>query len=196
MRTAASMNVAWGSFPPPGIVKQSRWFTTLTHEQRDALCFSLYVHPRRSLFRDVNFSLGKVRVSTLDYEKHSSFTILPKQVCMVFPDDAEPRLLLGVEALALSGFPRDFCGVPLDFVYDYGDRFLLDLAGNMVSTPVLLGMAMAAITSLSWRDTIANATELRTSGGSETTDALGSLATLSESHQEQPKKRRGLLQRR
>ena len=196
MRTAEQMGVPWGSFAPPEELKESPWFATLTHEQRDALCFSLRVQPRPCLFRDVNYALGKVRTTTEEEGWHRSFTIVPKQVCMVFRHDAEPRIMHGAEALALSGFPRAYSGVPLDFVHDYSSGFLMDLAGNMVSTPVLLGMAMAAISSLTWRDTNANATEARTAAESETSAALGSLATLSASHEEQQNKRRGLLQRR
>ena len=87
-------------------------------------------------------------------------TVLPNQMLMAFRQHAggvsalgpadeppEPRLVLGRENLLLQGFPIDIIeGMQGNFK----ESFLTDLAGNMVSTPVLLAMFLSAMASASW----------------------------------------------
>ena len=120
--------------------------------------FSLKTLPAHALFRDVSQSLGQARVSsTRSAEKsdeeptHCASTVLPMQMLMVFAPEQPFRLLLGKEALVLQGFPsRD--PTLSELIDSYSENQMADLAGNMVSTPVMLAMAMAAISAVSWKD--------------------------------------------
>ena len=78
---------------------------------------------------------------------------------MLFNGDESPRLLLGREALWLHGFPifEESIKPLLD---NESEAFLTDLAGNMVSTPVLLALLMSTISSLSWREEESPATTI------------------------------------
>ena len=150
MDTAKQHGVPWGSFPPSTTLAADVWFQTLTRQQQDVVCYSLKVDPSNILFRDVSQSLGQTRVSTSDGATHCAAAVLPNQMMMVFADDQPHRLLLGREALVLQGFPS---GKPsLSELIDATPEVLMaDLGGNMVSTTVMLAMAMAAISSVPWR---------------------------------------------
>ena len=86
---------------------------------------------------------------------------------MCSSDLREPRILLGRESLALQGFPIDV----LDEMGDSGKKdylrepLLTDLAGNMVSTPVMLAAVMATMASVSW--ITAGPQQLEQTSGSE-----------------------------
>ena len=176
MKAASGLGVKWGTFPPQQALAQSPWYMTLTAEQRDALCFSLHYHPNPLLLRDCGQSLNRVRVSTIDVKKnHLAPTMMPKQLCMVFDQVQPPRLLLGRESLWVQGFPigdEDVSHI-LDTV---SEAHLADLAGNMVSTPVFLGLVMASIAALPWRSTEASATELSATLKGENENAMDSFA--------------------
>ena len=152
MNTASALNVPWGTFPPPAELKDSAWFATLTPEQQDALAFSFHQAPGRVLLRDCRNSLGRVRVSTFDAGKHRAQTMVPSQSLIVFDGLQPPRCLLGREALVLQGFPVDD-GRIQGVIKEFSESFLQDLAGNMVATPVLLALAAASVSSLTWRRT-------------------------------------------
>ena len=152
MNTASGLSVPWGTFPPPADLKESAWFATLTPEQQDALSFSFHQTPGRLLLRDCRNTLGRVRVSTFDSGKHRAQTMVPSQLLIVFDGVQPPRCLLGREALALQGFPVNDARIQ-HIVKDFPESFLQDLAGNMVSTPVLLALAAASVSSLTWRST-------------------------------------------
>ena len=69
---------------------------------------------------------------------------------MLFDEDETPRLLLGREALWLQGFPiLEKSVAPV--LEGESESFLTDLAGNMVSTPVLLALVLSTMSALSWR---------------------------------------------
>ena len=152
MNTASALNVPWGTFPPPAELKDSAWFATLTPEQQDALAFSFHQAPGRVLLRDCRNSLSRVRVSTFDAGKHRAQTMVPSQSLIVFDGVQPPRCLLGREALVLQGFPVDD-GRIQGVIKEFSESFLQDLAGNMVATPVLLALAAASVSSLTWRRT-------------------------------------------
>ena len=69
---------------------------------------------------------------------------------MVFAPGHPFRLLLGREALVLQGFPSEDPALS-ELIAAFSEAQMADLAGNMVSTPIMLTMAMAAISSVSWR---------------------------------------------
>ena len=78
--------------------------------------------------------------------------MVPSQLLIVFDGVQPPRCLLGREALALQGFPVNDARTQR-IIKDFSESFLQDLAGNMVSTPVLLALAAASVSSLTWRST-------------------------------------------
>ena len=173
MSTASGLGVPWGTFPPPAVLKKSAWFATLTPEQQDALAFSLHQMPTNLLLRDCRNSLGRVRVSTRDSGKHRAQTMMPSQCLIVFDGVQPPRCLLGREALTFQGFPVDHDRIQ-SIIKDFTEQFLQDLAGNMVATPVLLALAAATISSLTWRPTCT--TDVTTAvGEGEVTNALDAL---------------------
>ena len=90
--------------------------------------------------------------STIDdvFGIHVAPTMMPKQLCMVFDQVQQPRLLLGRESLWLQGFPIADPIVEV-ILNSEQEGFLNDLAGNMISTPVMLSLIMTSIASLSWR---------------------------------------------
>ena len=150
MNTASGLGVAWGTFPPPAQLRESAWFATLTPEQQDALSFSFHQTPGKLLLRDCRNTLGRVRVSTFDSGKHRAQTMVPSQCLIVFDGVQPPRCLLGREALVLQGFPVDDERIQ-GVIKDFSESFLQDLAGNMVAMPVLLALAAASVSSLTWR---------------------------------------------
>jgi len=152
MNTASALNVPWGTFPPPAELKVSAWFATLTPEQQDALAFSFHQTPGRLLLRDCRNTLGRVRVSTFGSGKHRAQTMVPSQCLIVCDGVQPPRCLLGREALVLQGFPVDDERIQ-GVIKEFPESFLQDLAGNMVATPVLLALAAASVSSLTWRNT-------------------------------------------
>ena len=152
MSTASGLSVPWGTFPPSADLKESAWFATLTPEQQDALSFSFHQTPGRLLLRDCRNTLGRVRVSTFDSGKHRAQTMVPSQLLIVFDGVQPPRCLLGREALVLQGFPVNDKRIQ-PIIKDFSESFLQDLAGNMVATPVLLALAAASVSSLTWRST-------------------------------------------
>ena len=80
---------------------------------------------------------------------HLSFTVTPKQVVVVFKDDEAPRLLLGEEMMLLHGFP---VAAVSGLVNKTANQVLADLAGNMVSTPIILILLMSSVACVEWSD--------------------------------------------
>ena len=127
------------------------WFWTLSSREQHAVCFSLRVNPESLLFRDVSQSLGSTRVSTRSEDgTHCACAVLPSQMMMVFHTGQPYRLLLGREALVLQGFPSRDPSLS-ELIEGTTELLMTNIAGNMVSTPVMLAIAMAAISSVSWR---------------------------------------------
>ena len=156
METADQRGVQWGSFGPSAAMKADDWFNTLTKQQQDAAAFSLRVNPADLLLRDVSQSLGMTRVSTRSAvsesgARHCAAAVLPNQMMMVCAPDQPWRLLLGREALVLQGFPSQDPSLS-ELIANTSEALMADLAGNMVSTPIMLTMAMAVISSVSWRE--------------------------------------------
>ena len=144
----AQKGLRWGDGPPREL-GASLWWPTLTAEQRDSLIFSLAMDDKPVLMRDVLWSIGKVRQSTICPDgRHVSFTVIPKQVVMLFPSNGTPRLQLGREAMLLHGFPLPTPGSQLATV---SESMWHDLAGNMVSLPCCLALMMAAFIAVDWR---------------------------------------------
>ena len=145
-----SHGLRWGETRPPKEVGDSPWWPTLSAEQQDSCIFSLATDSSECLMRDLLWSIGKVRTSSCSPSGHVSFTVIPKQVVMVFPDDGNPRLQLGREAMLLQGFPLPKPGSPIASVKE---SMWHELAGNMVTLPCCLNILMSIVAALDWRQT-------------------------------------------
>ena len=152
-KIVAGLGVSWSKVcDVPANLNQSDWFHTLTPEQRDAASFSVHFQGPDALLHDLSQSLGRERVSVFDEEiqLHLAPTMTPGQVIIACNEEESPRLLLGREASWLSGCP----------ILQKNSRhlelrervFFTDLAGNMISTPVLLALLLSTISALSWRE--------------------------------------------
>ena len=147
----AANGLRWGDRQPPKEMKESPWWQTLTAEQQDSLTHSLAEDKENILLRDVLWSIGKVRRSKKEPSGHVSFTVMPKQIVMIFPSEGTPRLQLGREAMLLQGFPLpQNLGKSLG---EFAESLWNDLAGNMVSLPVCLNMLMSIVAAVDWRKT-------------------------------------------
>ena len=147
----AENGLRWGGSQPPKEVKESPWWPTLTAEQQDSCIFSLALDNEDWMMRDVLWSIGKVRLSQKAPFGHVSFTVIPKQIVMLFRKEGIPRLQLGREAMLLQGFPLpQNLGKPLESV---SESLWHDLAGNMVSLPCWLNMLMSIVAAVDWRKT-------------------------------------------
>ena len=151
MQVAEQAGIQWGHFPPTAMMQNSPWYHTMTHLQKDSVCFSLAAQPAKHFFRDVKCSFGRTRLNPRPHEEtggiHIASTCVPNQLWMVFDEAREPRLVLGREYLWLQGFPIDeICKMQGNFK----ESFLTDLAGNMVSTTIFLGIVQSAMAALSW----------------------------------------------
>ena len=142
--------LCWGETQPPTEVKDSPWWQTLTAEQQDSCIFSLARDSEQCLMRDCLWSIGKVRLSKEEPSGHVSFTVIPKQLVMLFPRDGTPRLQLGREAMLLQGFPLPKPDSPIK---DVSEFMWHDLAGNMVSLPCCLNILMSIVAAVDWRET-------------------------------------------
>ena len=143
-----SHGLRWGETQPPKEVGDSPWWPTLSAEQRDSCMFSLAVDDKHYLMRDLFWSIGKVRTSSFGPSGHVSFTVLPKQLVMIFPSDGSPRLQLGREAMLLQGFPLPKPGSP---IADVSENLWHDFAGNMVTLPCCLNILMSIVAAVDWR---------------------------------------------
>lgn len=144
----AAWGLRWGETQPPKELGDSPWWDTLTAGQKDSCLFSLATDDKSHLMRDVLWSCGKVRVSREGPTGHISFTVIPKQVVLLFPPGATPRLQLGREAMLLQGFPLPQPESPMSCV---PERMWQELAGNMVSLPCCMSILMAMLAAVDWR---------------------------------------------
>ena len=151
MEIAKANGIDWNYFPPLASMEASRWYQTLSVQQKRSLDFSMAVDKRPHFFRDARCSFGRTRVSNRDEDGQAiAGTFLPNQMLFVFDEKdkrREPRIVLGRENLALQGFPIDIID---KMKGSFTETLITDLAGNMVSTTVFLAILMSAMASLSW----------------------------------------------
>ena len=174
----SSRGLDWGSLQAPPEVRASPWYDTLSSEQRDSLLFSLATRAQsdRTVFRDIGWSPAKVRHSTAnDAQKQVATTQLPKQVNWIIDGRNVPRLQLGREAFLFQGFPTARVQQLVDVT---SERLMGDIAGNMMSTTVVLATLMSMFASVSWRsDVQVSAADLTTSAG-EVDEAMRAFSIL------------------
>ena len=146
-------------FPGPKVsdqLKRSRWFATLTTQQRDVLVYSQSEDPRYHLMRGCSQSVKRVRHSTVSEKGlHIAPTVMPGQYMMLFERAGQPRLMLGEESLLFNGFP--IARMPEEPTWT--QSLMTDLSGNMVSLPVLLALIQSTLTAVPWQ-AVADAPEV------------------------------------
>jgi hypothetical protein len=130
--------------------------------QHDMASISLRTHSAANhLLRDIGQSLARVRRSSIEDGIHIAPAILPTQLMLITgsADGVEKpeqvRLLLGEEALIFQGFPTALLYNHPSFVPLYPNAMsnanMVDIAGNMVTLPILLALVLAAFSSVTWR---------------------------------------------
>lgn len=154
MREYRAMGLRYGAHTADQRSTQSPWFSTLTPRERAALAFSQATSPGK-IARNLSQSLNRVGVSHEEEGKsgvrHVCPALLPTQMMWLDPPAiGAPRLMLGREALVLQGFP---IGLRPDLTAEFTEGFMQDLAGNMMTLPVLLAMVVSTIAALPWKDT-------------------------------------------
>ena len=142
------------------------------------------------MFRGVNKTIGRAHHAGKD---KSGLVVLgtemPGQLMFTFHQDP-PRLVLGRESFWLQGFPIDELEAPCFNKRKPGGEKVFtennfqDLAGNMVSTPVMLAAVLSTFVAVSWvEDEPAEDTTGQAHGDVETASnaSSGSLALSSHS---------------
>lgn len=154
MREYRALGLRYGAHTADQRSTQSPWFLTLTPRERAALAFSQATSPGK-IARNLSQSMNRVAVSHEETEaggiRHVCPAVLPTQMLWLDPPAiGAPRLMLGREALVVQGFP---IGLRPDLTTEFTEGFMQDLAGNMMTLPVLLAMVVSTIAALPWKDT-------------------------------------------
>lgn len=145
MRECRALGLRYGAHTADTRSVESPWFATLSSRERAALAVS-QATSRGSLARNIGMSINRVAVSNEVQGRHICPTLLPTQLLWLHVD--VPRLMLGREALAIQGFPIE---VLPDLASKYSEPFMLDLAGNMMTLPVLLALILSTLVALPWK---------------------------------------------
>ena len=155
MREYRALGLRYGAHTADQRSTQSPWFLTLTPRERAALAFSQATSPGK-IARNLSQSMNRVAVSHEEAEagggiRHVCPAVLPTQMLWLDPPAiGAPRLMLGREALVVQGFP---IGLRPDLTTEFTEGFMQDLAGNMMTLPVLLAMVVSTIAALPWKGT-------------------------------------------
>lgn len=107
MKMAELLRVRWGEGKSEDLTS-SAWYQTLTDREQDALPL-LRLQSPDTMMRDLSQSISRANAATWKSETgtHLAPTLLPKMNLWIEPAGrvAEPRLMLGREALMFQGFP-------------------------------------------------------------------------------------------
>ncbi len=152
LRAFQAAGQRWGAQHPPDRMARSPWYKTLTSREQGCLLFKLAEGGDRVMW-NLSQTVHRISCSKLivegDQKRHVAPTLLPNQTMWIDIERSQPRVMLGREALLLQGFP--LCRVaPLLDAGGFSERFLQDLAGNMVSLPVLLAILTGACAAVDW----------------------------------------------
>ena len=188
----AELKISWGRPSPDRRTLQSPWLDTLNPMHKSSLTLhqcrciasaqtlrtrpSAQQHDRicEVLMIDVWPSPSRCRLSRKnELGLNRAPCMLPQQVIWLHIPERTQRLLLGREALLFQGYPISAVAQIADAV---PELFLQDLAGNVVSLPVLLAIVQSTFLSVSWKPE--NVDVAQPSTNEEVDDAL-SLLTLS-----------------
>ena len=152
MRLYRSKGLRWGTSLLNEATQSSPWIRFVLPRERECAEFSMETKPE-AFARDLSQSIDRVSHSSRHEfsQDHVAPTQLPKQ--QIWLDWAShpsagkvvPRLLLGQEALLLQGFPVAKATGPVSTTQE---MTMQQLAGNMFSLPVVLGVTQAAFSLL------------------------------------------------
>ena len=160
--TKMGASAPWKMLETPDILMQSEWCATLTAMQHDTASISLRTHSAANhLVRDIGQSVVRVRRSSMENGIHIAPAVLPTQK-MLITGSAEGvekslhvRIMLGEEALIFQGFPTSKLFDNPSFSPIFPDvqtnATMADIAGNMVTLPILLALVLSAFSSVTWR---------------------------------------------
>ena len=163
MEYAEQLGVRWAT-PLPVELVTNDWFSTLTKREGDCLRLSRVVGPTAE-FRNLSQSVGRAHGNTLqDSGKHVAPTMLPGQVLWT---ESQDRLLSGVEAMILQGYPimplldrlKANGQVQVRLKENFTESFLTDLAGNAMALPVVLAIFQAGMAAVGFKQCVQAASE-------------------------------------
>ena len=153
MEYAEQLGVRWAT-PLPVELVMNDWFSTLTKREGDCLRLSRVAGPTAE-FRNLSQSVGRAHGNTLqDSGKHVAPTMLPGQVLWT---ESQDRLLSGVEAMILQGYPimplldRLKANGQVRLKENFTESFLTDLAGNAMALPVVLAIFQAGMAAVGFK---------------------------------------------
>ena len=163
MEYAEQLGVRWAA-PLPESLVMNEWFSTLTKREGDCLRLSRIAGPTAA-FRNLSQSVGRAHGNTLqDSGKHVAPTMLPGQVLWA---ESQERLLTGVEAMILQGYPimplleklKANGQVQVRLKENFTESFLTDLAGNAMALPVVLAIFQAGMAAVGFKQCVQAASE-------------------------------------
>ena len=128
------------------------WFSTLTKREGDCLRLSRVAGPTAE-FRNLSQSVGRAHGNTLqDSGKH----VAPARTGPL-KTESQDRLLSGVEAMILQGYPimplldRLKANGQVRLKENFTESFLTDLAGNAMALPVVLAIFQAGMAAVGFK---------------------------------------------
>ena len=151
LKAYQSKKLRWGSVQASPLTSSSPWYSTLLPREKEVLIFSQATRPD-AIMRDIGQSITMVRTGPKGIgDIELAMTLMPKQIVWLeLPPPSEHRLMLGVEALRLQGFPVS--RLAPETLRKHGDSLLGDLAGNTWALTKMLSVTMSCLAALSWAD--------------------------------------------
>ena len=148
-KTYKAGGIRWGDAELNTDLPAKIWYGTLAPSAQATLKYSRAEKPSgQVLCRDISQSVARVRYSKFVDGRHVAMCQCPEQVVWLELPGKEPRLQLGLESMAIQGFP--ISKVPR-LVQRTSDHMLMDLGGNMMASVLPLAILQSLFVSLAWR---------------------------------------------
>ncbi len=148
-KTYKAGGLRWGDAELNDDLPANIWYGTLPNSMQAVLKYSRAEQPSgQVLCRDISQSAARVRYSKLVDGRHVAMCQCPEQVVWLELPGKEPRLQLGLESLAIQGFP--ISKVPR-LAQRTSDHMLMSLGGNMMASVLPLAILQSLFVSLAWR---------------------------------------------
>lgn len=152
----------YGEVEIPQFMSDSPWFGTFTNNMQQVVALSLTLSGADTvLARDISQSIRRFRHSkkvngfgplSANADgglKHVMFTMMPEQQVLLTFESRPPRMLIGRESMLMQGFPL---AKVQKLVETTEECVMMQLAGNMMATPVLLALLMSMFDCLVWKE--------------------------------------------
>lgn len=157
----------YGDSKVPSDIQESPWFGTLSNLSQNVLCLSVLSYPPSEvLAHDVSQSIRRCRTSKMmdgfgissaaGKMQHVMFAMMPEQQVFLTLDGGPHRMLLGEECMMIQGFP---IAKVEKLVNNTDQHTMMQLGGNMMATPVLLGLMVSFFESVLWQDSVETASQ-------------------------------------